>query len=302
MSDVTVAVLGNIATITLNRPHALNAFTDTMEAELIAALDRCDVDDDVRVVILTGAGRAFCAGMDLSDADATFDAWRTSELAPAGAQYVIEGEELPFRRDGGGRVALRMYALDKPIIAAINGHAVGVGITMTLAADVRICADDAKIGFVFNRRGLVPESCSSWFLPRLVPMQTALEWVLTGRTFGADEALRQGLVRSLHPAADVLDAARALAEEIAQNVAPVSAALARQMMWRMLGANHPMVAHEVETYALNVRGVSSDAREGIASFIDKRGPAFSERVSTDLPDVLGHWPVPEFNPLPNRVR
>ena len=301
MKDISLDISEHIATITLNRPEALNSFTDVMEAELLEAFDECDSNDDVRAVILTGAGRVFCAGMDLSDSDATFDSWRTSNLAPEGTQYAVEGEELPFRRDGGGRVVLRMYALNKPIIAAINGHAVGVGITMTLAADIRIAADHAKMGFVFNRRGLVPESCSSWFLPRLVPMQTALEWVLTGRVFGADEALRNGLVRSLHPATEVVEVARTLAREITENTAPVSAGLARQMLWRMLGADHPMAAHEIETYALNVRGVSADAVEGISAFIDKRSPEFSNTVSADTPDVFGQMPSPKFEPLLNRV-
>jgi enoyl-CoA hydratase/carnithine racemase len=300
MSDVRLEVSGHIATITLDRPEALNSFTDAMEAELIEAFDRCEADDEVRAVVLTGAGRAFCAGMDLSDVDATFDAWRTGESAPPDTQYAVQGDELPFRRDGGGRVVLRMHALNKPIIAAINGHAVGVGITITLAADIRICADDARMGFVFNRRGLVPESCSSWFLPRLVPMQAALEWVLTGRVFGAEEALQHGLVRSLHPAGEVLDVAIGLAREISDNAAPVSAALARQMMWRMLGADHPMVAHEIETHALNVRGVSRDAIEGISSFIEKRSPAFVDTVSADLPNVFGHLASPSFHPRPDR--
>ncbi|MBF4162705.1 enoyl-CoA hydratase-related protein [Nocardioides acrostichi] len=294
MAHVRVEVADHIATITLDRPEALNAFTDEMESELMTALDRCDADDDVRAVVLTGAGRAFCAGMDLSDADATFESWRTSDRAPSGSQYRVEGQRLPFRRDGGGRVVLRMFASDKPIIAAINGAAVGVGLTMTLAADIRVCADHATLGFVFNRRGLVPESCSSWFLPRLVPMSTALEWVLTGRLFDAHEALRHGLVRSLHPAAEILDAALGLAREIADNAAPVSVALARQLLWRMLGADHPMVAHEIETHALNVRGVSADAIEGIGSFLDHRAPRFADRVSVDLPAVFDHRPVEEF--------
>lgn len=215
-------------------------------------------------------------------------------------KFTVDGEELPFRRDGGGRVGLRMHALDKPIIAAINGHAVGVGITMTLAADIRVCADHARIGFVFNRRGLVPESCSSWFLPRLVPMSRhSRGWVLTGRVFDADEALRRGLVRSLHPADEVVDVAYALAREVSDNTAPVSAALARQMMWRMLGAAHPMEAHEIETHALNVRDVSRDAVEGISAFIDKRSPAFADSVCADLPDLFRHMPAPDFGALPN---
>lgn len=295
MTQVEVHIAEGIATITLNRPAALNAFTDVMEAQLIDALDLCDRDDAVRVVVLTGAGRAFCAGMDLSDREATFDSWRASPDAPAGSQYDV-GEDLPVRRDGGGRVVLRMFALNKPIIAAINGHAVGVGITMTLAADFRIMADNAKIGFVFTRRGLVPESCSSWFLTKLVPLQTALEWVLTGRVFGAQEALSAGLARSIHPQQEVLPAAYALAREIVENTAPVSVALARQMLWRQVGTPHPMLAHEIETAALNRRGVSPDAAEGIAAFLDKRIPNFPDRVSVDMPDVLRELRDPAFRP------
>jgi enoyl-CoA hydratase/carnithine racemase len=289
--DITDA----IATITLQRPQQLNAFTDTMEVELIAALDQCDADDGVRAVIVTGAGRAFCAGMDLTDNEVTFERWRASPDAPPAAQFDV-GEKLPLRRDGGGRVVLRMFALHKPIIAAINGPAVGVGITMTLAADFRLAAEDAKLGFVFSRRGVVPESCSSWFLPRLVPMPTALDWMLTGRVFGAAEALQQGLVRSVHPAAEVVPAARSLAHEIIDGTAPVSVALARQMLWRQLGAPHPMSAHQVETLALNDRGLSNDVREGISAFLDKRKPAFTDRVSADLPDVFGALPQPEYLP------
>jgi enoyl-CoA hydratase/carnithine racemase len=298
MEHISLEISEQIATITLQRPEALNAFTDFMEAELIEALDRCDSDDSVRAVIITGAGRAFCAGMDLSDSDATFDSWRDSPTAPPGTKYDI-GESLPLRRDGGGRVVLRMFALNKPIIAAINGHAVGVGITMTLAADVRIIADDAKVGFVFTRRGLVPESCSSWFLPRLVPLQAALEWVLTGRVFDAAEALDKGLVRSVHPAGEVVSVARALAREIAQNTSGVSIALARQMLWRQLGTAHPMLSHEIETLALNLRGVSDDAQEGISAFIDKRRPNFADRVPQDVPDVLSSLPDPHYRPIPS---
>lgn len=298
LRDIQLDIADHIATITLNRPEALNSFTDQMEADLVEAFDRCDADDSVRVVILTGAGRAFCAGMDLSDSTATFDAWRSSEAAPAGTTFDVEGENLPLRRDGGGRVVLRMFESRKPVIAAINGHAVGVGITMTLAADIRIAADDAKIGFVFNRRGLIPESCSSWFLPRVVSIQTALEWVLTGRVFAAKEALDRGLVRSLHPKGEVLEAAHAIAREIADQTAPVSASLARQMLWRMLGEPHPMSAHHVETHALNVRGVSADAAEGISSFLEKRPAKYPDRVSQDLPRIFEGLPQPVYSPPP----
>jgi enoyl-CoA hydratase/carnithine racemase len=286
---IVLTVSEGIATLTLNRPEALNSFTDAMEAELIEALDRCDDDDEVRVVVITGAGRAFCAGMDLSDSSATFDTWRRG-ATPTGALSA----ELPIRRDGGGRVVLRMFELDKPIIAAINGPAVGVGITLPLAADFRIAADDSRMAFVFTRRGLVPESCSSWFLPRLVAMQTALDWVLSGRMFSAQEALEAGLLRSVHPREDLLDAAYELARSIVGQTSTVSVALARQMMWRMLGADHPMRAHIVETHALNLRGVSADAREGISAFIEKREARYPLSVSSDLPEVWGSFPAPSY--------
>ncbi|ADP82196.1 crotonase/enoyl-CoA hydratase family protein [Pseudofrankia inefficax] len=279
-----------IATITLNRPDALNAFTDTMEAELVAAYDLVDADDAVRAVILTGAGRAFCAGMDLSDGGAVFDSW-TASGSPSDDG---PSPEDALRRDGGGRVALRMYESRKPIIAAINGPAVGVGITMTLAADFRLAVPAAKIGFVFSRRGLVPESCSSWFLPRLVGLQTALDWMYSGRIFTSEEALDAGLLRGLHERDDLLPAARALAVSLTAESAPVSVALTRQLLWRMLGENHPMRAHEVETLGINVRGVSEDAREGISAFLDKRPAVFPQRVSTQTPDLFGDLPAPAY--------
>jgi enoyl-CoA hydratase/carnithine racemase len=300
VDEVLLDIADGIATVTLNRPAALNSFTDAMEASLLDVLERCDRDDNVRVVILTGAGRAFCSGMDLGDSDATFESWRTSADAPPGTQFDA-GEEFPVRRDGGGRVVLALFALNKPVIAAVNGHAVGVGITMTLPADIRILADDAKIGFVFTRPGLVPESCSSWFLPRVVPMQTALEWMLTGRIVTAAEALERGLARSIHPAGEVLEVARGLAREIADNTAPVSVAVARRSMWQLLGALHPMVAHEFETLALNARGLSADAGEGIVAFLDKRRPDFPDLVSRDLPDVMRTLADPEYA-APTAVR
>lgn len=289
MSDlepVRLEVAGGIATVTLDRPQALNAFTDEMESALVAAFDAIEVDDNVRAVVLTGAGRAFCAGMDLSDAGEAFASWRASATAPPGTQFVVEGEDLPRRRDGGGRVVLRMFDCTKPIIAAVNGAAVGVGATMVLAADLRLASEDARFGFVFNRRGVVPESCSTWFLPRVVPVQTALEWIYTGRVFKAQEALAHGLVRSVHPPEELTGAAYGLAREIADNAAPVSTALSRRMVWRMLGAAHPMTAHIAETRALNLRGLSNDVRDGISAFLDKREPVFSDTVSADLPDVL----------------
>jgi enoyl-CoA hydratase/carnithine racemase len=267
----------------LNRPDRLNAWTPTMGAELIAAFDAADADDDVRVVIVTGAGRGFCAGADLQGGGATFD-WRERERA--------DGEAIP--RDGGGRFTLRVFDCTKPVIAAINGPAVGVGATMTLPMDIRMAADDARIGFVFARRGIVPEACSSWFLPRAVGISRAMEWVSTGRVFSAQEAQEAGLVRSLHPKDELLDAARALAAEIAENTAPVSVALARRMMWRMLGAEHPMLAHRADSRGMFYRGQSADAAEGITSFLEKRPARFPDRVSDGLPEVMPEWVAPEF--------
>jgi enoyl-CoA hydratase/carnithine racemase len=271
-----------VLTITLNRPDRLNAFTATMGEELIAAFDAADADDDVRAVVVTGEGRAFCAGADLEKGGETFD-WRERQ----------EGSAPP--RDTGGRVALRIFESRKPVIAAINGPAVGVGITMTLPMDMRLAAEGAKIGFVFARRGIVPEAASSWFLPRIVGISQALEWAETGRVFTAEEGLAGGLFRSVHPAGDVLAAARELAGEIADNTAPVSVALARQLMWRMLGAGHPMYAHRADSRAMFSRGQSDDAREGVTSFLEKRPAVFGDRVSAGLPDVFDHMEEPEWS-------
>lgn len=275
MEHIRLDIADGIATITLNRPDQLNAFTTVMENELIDAYEHCDTDDGVRAIVLTGAGRAFCAGADLSAGADTFTEWQD------------ERSDNEMRRDGGGRVVLRMFESRKPIIAAINGPAVGVGITMTLAADFRLAADDARIGFVFNRRGLIPESCSSWFLPKLVPMQRALDWVYSGRLIDAAEAYESGLFYALHPKASVLDEALALAHRITEHSAPVSAALSRQLMWRMLGTDHPMFAHRAESRGINLRGVGPDAREGIAAFLEKRPAVFPDRVGTDTPDLFG---------------
>ncbi|MFF0281624.1 crotonase/enoyl-CoA hydratase family protein [Rhodococcus aetherivorans] len=304
MEHIALAVADGIATITLDRPDRLNAFTTTMEHELIAAYDRCDADDSVRAVVLTGAGRAFCAGADLSGGADTFaqrldepsdDATADVRRDDTTADVRRDDTAADVRRDGGGRVVLRMFECRKPIIAAINGPAVGVGITMTLAADFRLAADDARIGFVFNRRGLVPESCSTWFLPRLVPLQTALDWVYSGRIFDAAEAHTAGLVYALHPGAELLERAYALARSLTEHSAPVSVALSRQMMWRTLGAEHPMVAHRIETRGINLRGVGRDAREGISAFLEKRPAAFPDSVSADLPDLFrDDLPVPPF--------
>lgn len=296
MRHVQYEVIDHIALVTLDRPDQLNAFTDQMEAALIECFDRSDADDAVRAVVITGAGRAFCAGMDLSEGDggSPFDRWRTSADAPESTTYDVPGHPLPFRRDGGGRVVLRIFDSTKPVIAAINGHAVGVGITMTLPADIRIAAEGAKIAFPFTQRAFVPESCSSWFLPRVVGVSTALEWMISGRTFTSEEALEAGLVRSLHPADRVLDEAMSIARRLTERTSPVSVALARRMLWQMLGADHPMAAHELETAALNERGVSADAHEGVAAFLERREPRFPGRPSADTPDVLP--PPPAYRP------
>jgi enoyl-CoA hydratase/carnithine racemase len=271
-----------VLTITLNRPDRLNAFTPTMKDELIAAFDRADSDDDVRAVIVTGAGRGFCAGADLQAGGETFD-YRARGVA----------DEVP--RDGGGQVVLRIFDCLKPVIAAINGPAVGVGATMTLPMDIRLASEEAKIGFVFTRRGIVPEACSSWFLPRIVGISQAMEWAATGRVFDAHEAHAGGLVRSVHPAGDLLERANALAREIADNAAPVSVALARRLMWTMLGAQHPMEAHRADSRAMLSRGQSADAREGVTSFLEKRPAEFPDRVGDGLPDVMPWREEPRFS-------
>jgi enoyl-CoA hydratase/carnithine racemase len=264
----------HIATITLDRPDNLNAFTPVMKREMVDALGRADADDDVRVVIVTGAGRAFCAGADLSAGGDTFDYKRRGGTAT----------EAP--RDGGGEVTLRIYEMRKPVIAAINGAAVGVGLTMTLPMDIRVVADNAKLGFVFARRGVVPEAASSWFLPRIVGPSQAAEWLYTGRVFGAAEALAGGLARSVHPADEVLSVAGELAGEIADNAAPVSVALARQLMWRGLAFSSPYDSHVADSRAMHQTGQAADVREGIAAFLEKRPATFPGRVSNDLPEVF----------------
>jgi enoyl-CoA hydratase/carnithine racemase len=278
--QVRVERRGPVLMVTLNRPERRNAFTPRMGAELLAAFDRADAEDDVRVVLITGSGRAFCAGADLGSGGDRF-----AYPDPA------------VHRDLGGLVSLRIFESLKPVIVAFNGPAVGAGITMMLAADVRLAATEARFGFVFARRGIVLESGSSWFLPRVVGIARAMEWVSTGRVFGADEALAAGLVRSVHPPGELLPAAMSLASEIAGNTAPVSVALNRQLMWRMLGADHPMAAHELESRLLAERGHSADAREGIDSFLAKRDPRFPDRVSADLPACHPWWPAREFTPL-----
>jgi enoyl-CoA hydratase/carnithine racemase len=283
-SEIDYAVAGNVATITLDRPDRLNAFTVTMQRELCSALDALDGDPEVRAVVVTGRGRGFCAGADLGGGDAAFD--HGSDLsAAAGVEFEPDGRH----RDEGGRAALRFFSCTKPVIGAINGPAVGVGITMTLPFDVRLASSSARFGFVFARRGLVPEACSSWFLPRIVGISRAMEWCATARVFGPDEALAGGLVRSVHPDGELLDVARDLADQIATNASAVSVALTRQLLWRMLGADHPMEAHKLDSRAIWAMGRSADAYEGVMSFLEKRPADWKMSVSDDMPEFYPWW-------------
>ena len=268
-----------VLTLTLSRPDRLNALNTTMLEELLRVFDEIDADDAVRAVIVTGAGRAFCAGADLGGGGATFDTSRAKAGVP---------------RDGGGRITLRIYECRKPVIAAINGAAVGVGATMTLPMDVRIASEKARFGFVFARRGIVPEAASSWFLPRVVGISQAMEWVATGRLFPAEEALAGRLVSRVVPEGELLPVARALAREIADNTSGVSVCLARQLLWKMLGADHPMEAHKIDSRLIHAMGASPDAYEGVQSFLEKRPARFTMKVSSDLPDVYPWWGERKF--------
>ena len=270
-----------VLTVTMNRPDRLNAFTTQMMLDWLHLLDAIDADDDVRAVIVTGAGRGFCAGADLGGGGKTFDG--SSE------------EKLHEYRDGGGRVTLRIFECKKPLIAAVNGPAVGVGVTMTLPMDVRLASEQARFGFVFARRGIVPEAASSWFLPRVVGISQAMEWVATGRVFGAQEALAGRLVSRVVPAAELLPAAQALAREIADNTSAVSVALSRQMLWKMLGADHPMEAHKVDSQAIYSMGRSADAYEGVQSFLEKRAPRFTMKASSEMPKFFPWWKKRKFS-------
>ena len=285
-------VKDNILTLTLNRPEKLNAFTGVMMSELMDAFDRADADDDIRAIIVTGAGRGFCAGADLSGGPGTFD--RQERQAAFKPDGTVDWSNEAVR-DGGGLLTLRIFKCLKPIIAAVNGPAVGVGVTMQLPMDVRLASEDARFGFVFARRGLVPEACSSWFLPRVVGVSQALEWTLSGRVFSAQEALEGGLVKKLYKKEDLIPAARALAREIADNTSQVSVALIRQMMWRMLGADHPMEAHKIDSRGIFARGRSGDAREGVASFLEKRPAKFLDKVSKDMPAYFPWWSEPKYS-------
>lgn len=283
-SEIRYDVADQIATITLHRPKRMNAFTYTMMRELVDAFDRVDADDEVRVVIVTGDGeRAFCAGADLSGGTESLARFERDEAPTEGTP-----------RDPGGQLSLRIFECKKPVIGAINGAAVGVGATMTLPMDIRLASETARFGFVFTRRGIVPEACSSYFLPRLVGISTATEWCYSGRLLPAGEAEQRGLVRSVHAPVELLPAAREIAREIADNTSAVSVALTRQMLWRMLGASSPMEAHRVESRAFHLRGDSADCEEGIASFLEKRLPTYPDRVSDGLPDVFPDYETPEY--------
>ncbi len=284
-AHIAFEVSEGIATITLNRPEKLNAFTRTMMNEIIDALDRTDADDAVRAVIFTGAGdRAFCAGADLTPESGV----------PFADPNPVDDLSDPRVRDGGGRLTLRLFESKKPLISACNGVAVGVGATMQLAMDIRLAADTARYGFVFARRGIVPEACSSWFLPRLVGVAQALEWCMTGRIFGAQEAKDGGLVRSVHPQAELMGVARGLAREIADNTSAVSVAMTRAMLWRLPSGDHPMDAHRIDSRAIYRLSKGADAAEGVQSFLEKRPAVFPLKVSSDMPDFYPWWEEPPF--------
>ncbi len=294
---IIYSVEDKIATITLNSPEKLNSVSEKMIDEIIGALDEADGDDAVRAVVFAGNGRLFCAGADLSAGDKTFD--YDSQADGQGGSPVRTDGSIDYSdarvRDGAGRLTLRLYRSLKPVIAAIHGAAVGVGVTMTLAMDARFATTDARFGLVFTRRGIVPEGASTWFLQRLVGLDRALDWCLTGRMLSAQEALEGGLVRSLHAPEDLLPAAYAYAREIADNTSPVSVALTRQMLWRMAGADHPMTAHRLDSRGVYARGRTADAREGVASFLEKRKAAFPDRVSCDMPDYFPWWQEPDYS-------
>ncbi|MEO7572455.1 MAG: crotonase/enoyl-CoA hydratase family protein [Acidimicrobiales bacterium] len=291
MEHTTIAtdLTDRILTITLDRPDRLNAFTVAMQRELCDVLDRVDADREVRVVVITGRGRGFCAGADLASGGDTFD-------IGAGGPATGSGGPSTTHRDEGGLLTLRLYACTKPVIAAVNGPAVGVGATMTLPMDLRLASETARFGFVFARRGLVPEACSSWFLPRVVGISTALGWTMTGRVFDAAEALERGLVRSVHPPEELLPAAYEIAHEIAATTSSVSVAMTRQMLWRMLGEGHPMAAHRIDSLAIANLGRSADTREGVVSFLEKRSAVFTDVVPDDIPQPWPFWTEPVFDP------
>jgi enoyl-CoA hydratase/carnithine racemase len=291
-STIRFAVDEEIATITLDRPGKLNAFTTDMANELVDAFDQADANDAIRAVIVTGGGSAFCAGADLAAGTATFDAQRTSSTTVQADGSLNYGQE--SARDAGGRVTLRIFSCLKPVIAAINGPAVGIGATMILPMDVRLAANDARIGFVFARLGIVPEAASSFFLPRIVGISQTLEWCYSGRIFSAFEAQKGRLVKAVYETDALIPAARALAREMTQHTSAVSVALIRQMMWRGLGFSHPMEAHRIDSRGILSRGRSADVKEGVSSFFEKRSPHFPDRISTDMPDYYPWWEEPIY--------
>ena len=295
---IKTEVEDGIFTLTLHRPEKMNAFTGEMMAEMITAFDLADADDSVRAVIVTGSGeRAFCAGADLSAGGATFDYAKRADRGDNQSAIRADGSvdvTHEGARDGGGRVTMRIFNCKKPVIGAINGAAVGIGATMQLPMDFRLASSNARYGFVFARRGIVPEAASSWFLPRLVGISQALDWCYSGRVFGAEEALAGGLIRSIHAPEDLLPAARAFAKELTAESAPVSVALTRQMMWRMLGASHPMEAHKLDSRAIWSRGAGGDAKEGVSSFLEKRAAVFPDTVSADMPHFAPWMDEPKY--------
>ncbi len=297
-STILTDLSEGIMTITLHRPDKMNAFTGEMMAEMISAFDEADANDAVRAVIVTGSGeRAFCAGADLSAGGATFDYAKRADRGDNQSAIRADGSvdvTHEGARDGGGRVTMRIFNCRKPVIGAINGAAVGIGVTMQLPMDIRIASSTARFGFVFARRGIVPEAASSWFLPRLVGISQALEWCYSGKVFGAEEALKGGLIRSIHAPEDLITAARNLAHELTAESAPVSIALTRQMMWRMLGANHPMEAHKLDSRAIWSRGAGGDAKEGVASFLEKRPAAYPDTVSENMPHFSPWMDEPDY--------
>lgn len=288
--EILYDVADNILTITLNRPEKLNAFTGTMMSEMIDAFQRANKDDDIRCIIVTGSGRAFCAGADLSAGASTFDATQRADRPERNAGPVNSVNWSDERvRDGGGRVTLEIFECLKPVIAACNGPAVGIGATMQCAMDIRLGSEAARVGFVFSRRGIVPEAASSWFLPRIVGIQQALAWCYSGRVFDAKEAHDGGFFMEVLPPDQLLPRARAIAREIAENTSPVSVALIRQMMWRGLGMDHPMEAHKVDSRGIYSRGASADVKEGVVSFLEKRPAKFPQKVSADMPPYFPWW-------------
>ncbi len=284
--QIKYEVTDRVATITLHRPEKMNAYTRFMMGEIIQAMDEADADDNVRAIIFTGAGeRAFCAGADLTPESGDRPFSSTTEVDDLSDDVV---------RDGGGRLTLRLFQSPKPLISACNGVAVGVGATMQLAMDMRLASDNARFGFVFAKRGIVPEACSSWFLPKIVGISQALEWCMTGRIFDAHEALDGGLVRAVHPQSELMAEAQKLAHEIADNTSAVSVAMTRAMLWRLSPAEHPMIAHRVDSRSIYRMSRGADAKEGVQSFLEKRPPQFPDTVSKDMPDFYPWWDEPGF--------